>query len=48
MYSANDLVVCLCDLMDTSRIGISMDFDGLHGGCDVEQRNLEVRMSLEF
>ena len=47
MHSADDLVMCLDDF--NGRIGRHIyGFDEVHGGYGVGERNLEVRMLLEF
>ena len=47
MHSADDLVMCLGDL--NRYAGRHNDcFDGVHGGYDAGQRNLEGRMLLEY
>ena len=43
MHSADDLVMCLSEF--SGHIGRHVDgFDGVHGGYDVGQRNLEGSM----
>ena len=46
MHSADDLVMCQGDF--NGHVGRHIDgFEGVHGGYDVGQRNLEGRMLLE-
>ena len=46
MHFADDLVICLGDF--NGHVGRHIDgLDGVHGGYDVGQRNLEGRMLLE-
>ena len=47
MHSAGDLAMCMGD--SNGDVGRDIDgFNGVHGGYDVGQRNLEERMLLEF
>ena len=47
MHCAGDLVMCLGDV--NGHVGRNIyGFDGVHGGYGVGQRNLQVRMLLEF
>ena len=47
MHSAGDFVMILGDF--NGHVGRHIDrFDGVHGGCDAGQNNLEGIMSLEF
>ena len=47
MHSADDLVMCLCDL--NGHVDRHIDgFDGVHGGISVGQRNLEGKILFEF
>ena len=47
VHSADDLAMCLCDL--NGHVGRHIDdFNGVHGGYCVGQRNLEGRMLLEW
>ena len=47
MHSADDSVMCLCDI--NGHVGKHIDgYKGAHGGHSVGERNLEGRMLLEF
>ena len=47
MHSAVDLVMYLCDFIGHAG-GFIDGFDGVYVGYDIDQRNLEGRMLLEF
>ena len=45
MHSADDLIMCLGDF--NGHVGRHIDeFDGVHGGCGVGERNFDGRMLL--